>query len=291
MKINPPFIAGCIAFALALFKLIVGLFSSSIAVLSSAIDSLFDCLISILNYFCYIKVEEKANDRFNFGYGKIEALMAMFEGLIIALSGCYILYASCVKFFSPSEEIKLDSALLVMLLSILVTALLVFYLNRAAEKNSSLIIKADALHYKTDLYTNFAVIAALIIIKFTSFYIIDAIFGLFVSFYIIYSASFLIKDSIYILLDGAIDRKHEEEIKNIIINSGLVKDFHSLRSRKAPKYCFLTVDFVFEENTTLKDAHKASVEIEKEIRNNFKEFKWIIVSHFDLEDDSEGDLQ
>lgn len=290
-KINPPFIAGTIALILAIFKLVVGIISSSIAVLSSAIDSLFDCIISILNYFGYIKVQDKPNERFNFGYGKVEALMAMFEGLFIAFSGIYIFYASCVKFFRPDEEIKLDIAIIVMLVSIIVTAFLVLYLNKAAEKNSSLIIKADALHYKTDLYTNFAVIAALVIIKFTNFFIIDAIFGIFISFYIVYSASFLVKDSVYILLDGAIDLEQEEKIKEIIKNSSLVKDFHSLRSRKSPKYSFLTVDFVFDEKTNLREAHEVSVKIEEEIKNTFKEHKWIIITHFDLEDDSvEGEL-
>lgn len=292
-ELNPPFIAGLIAFILTIFKLVVGVFSGSVAVISSAIDSLFDCVISILNYFGYIKAKEQPNERFNFGYGKVEALLAMFEGIIIVLSGIYIFYLSFMKFILPVQDIKLDVALLVMMACVTVTAFLVYYLNLAVKKTNSLIIKADILHYKMDLYTNFAVIFALIIIKFTNLFIIDAIFGVAISCYIVYNASFLIKDSVYILLDGAIDIEHEKQIKQIILESGLIKDFHFLRSRKSSKNCFLTVHFVFEPSIALRDAHLASFEVERKIKERFNDLKWIIITHFDLEDDSdiEGDLE
>jgi cation diffusion facilitator family transporter len=74
------------AFVLVIIKLTVGLLSGSIAVLSSAIDSLLDSFVSVFNFIAVKNAEKEADEKFNYGRGKIEALASLIEGIIITLS-------------------------------------------------------------------------------------------------------------------------------------------------------------------------------------------------------------
>lgn len=82
-------VASLCAIVLALVKFIVGLTSGSVAVLSSAIDSLMDFAISAFNFWL-LKSSQKANENYNFGFSKIEALMGLLEGVFIVGVGIFI---------------------------------------------------------------------------------------------------------------------------------------------------------------------------------------------------------
>jgi len=142
------------AFLLLVIKFFVWIISGSIAVLSSAIDSLLDLFVSLFNYFAVSNAEKEADSKFNYGRGKIEALASLIEWLIITGSGFYIMYVSVIKLINNEQVNYLWTAVVVMLISVIVTGALVYYLEYVAKKTNNLVIKSDALHYKTDLYSN-----------------------------------------------------------------------------------------------------------------------------------------
>ena len=160
-------IATTIATILTIVKFAIGVASGSIAVLASAIDSLLDTVISIFNFFAIKKSEEKATNRFQYGKGKVQAIAAVIEGTIITLSGLYIIYEAINKAISGKETILLNSAIMVMVFSIVVTFILVVYLLSIAQKTDNIVIKSDALHYKTDLLSNGVILLSLILVYFT----------------------------------------------------------------------------------------------------------------------------
>ena len=82
-----------------------------------------------------------------------------------------------------------------------------------AKKTNNLVIKSDALHYKTDLFTNWWILLALAIIHFTWFYYIDWIIWIIISIYIIYSAYELIENGFLLLLDISLNKKTVNKIK------------------------------------------------------------------------------
>jgi len=281
-------IAGLTAVSLAVVKLVVGLFSGSVAVMSSAIDSMLDCLVSVLNFFALKKSSQKPDKKFNYGYSKLEALAAMLEGILIIGVGIFIFYESILKFNTTNNDIDVGASLYVMTFSTVVTFLLIGFLNHIAKKTNNLIIRADALHYRSDLYTNFSIIVALIIIKITNLLIIDAIFGIVISGYIIFSAINLIKESIFVLMDEALDEKILGDIKQIISNKSQILSFHNMTSRKSGENAYLNVHLVFEPHILLFDAHEISDEIENEIKTNFNDLNWEITAHLDPCDDRFG---
>ena len=209
-------ISSCVAAILTLMKLVIGIASGSVAVLASAVDSVLDMFVSIFNYFAISNSEKPADKTFNYGRGKIEALASVIEGTIITISGLYLLYQAVDKAINGHISQYLDISIYVMIASLIITISLVTYLNYVAKKTNSMVIKADALHYKTDVFSNVAVLVSLVLVTFTGYELIDVFVGGGIALYIIYSSYELIHDGILVLLDRAVDEELVCKIEEII---------------------------------------------------------------------------
>ena len=280
-------VSSSVALFLTLLKLTIGIMSGSVAVLASAVDSVLDLFVSIFNYFAISNSEKPADDQFNYGRGKIEALASVIEGTIITISGLFLLYQAISKYLNDTISSYGEISIIVMIISLGITIGLVAYLNAIAKQTDNMVIKADALHYKTDVYTNIAVLVSLVSIYFTSYEIIDVIIGGAISVYIIYSAYELIEEGVMVLLDRALDEDITQKIKEIIANENKVNDYHFLKTRTAGNNNFVDVHIVFDCLISLMDAHRASDHIEDKIKNLDKNKQWIINIHLDPYDDSD----
>jgi len=278
-------IASSVATVLTLVKFMIGIASGSVAVLASAIDSLLDTVISIFNLFAIKKSEEKANDNFHYGKGKVQAIAAVIEGTIITLSGIYIIYEAFNKATTGEQITMLTPAIVVMLFSIAVTFLLVEYLMGVAKKTDSIVIKADALHYQTDLLSNGVILLSLVLVYFSGWDIIDAIFGFGIGIYIIYSAFEIIKDGVYILLDRALELETLKAIEEKLEEHPLVNSYHGLKTRTDGTHNFVEFHLVLEPEMTLAEAHRISDQIEERIVQLDDKKVWMIIPHFDPYDD------
>ena len=273
------------AFLLAIIKFIVWFFSWSIAVLSSAIDSLLDMFVSVFNYFALHNSEKDPDTKFNYGRWKIEAIAALFEGIIITLSWIYIFYESIYKIINQETVGYLWISIIVMIVSVLITLLLVLFLDYVAKKTNNLVIKADSLHYKTDLYSNSWILIWLSIIYFTWINYIDSFIWIIISIFIIYSAYELIKKWLLLLLDAALDSEEVNKIETIISSQKLITSYHELKTRQSGNTKYVEVHLVFSPDIKLIDAHKISDIIENEIPKIDKKNTWNILVHLDPYDD------
>lgn len=274
------------ALLLVVIKLIVGIISSSISVLSSAIDSMLDLFVSVFNFFAIKNSEKPTDAKFNYGRWKMEALAWLFEWIIITLSGLYIMYESVMKLIHKEQIAYLNEAIYVMLVSIVITWALVTFLSYVAKKTNNIVIKWDALHYKTDLFSNMWIIIALTIIYFTWAFYVDAIVWIIVAIYIIYSAYGLVHRGFLLLLDVSLKEEEVEKIRKIIKSQQKVNDFHFLKTRSSWRYKFVDVHVVFNPLIKLVEAHKVWDKIEDEIKKIDKKKNWIINIHLDPYDDS-----
>jgi cation diffusion facilitator family transporter len=174
-----------------------------------------------------------------------------------------------------------------MVFSIGITYLLVVYLMRIARETDSIVIKADALHYKTDLWSNAAVLLALVLVYLTDLDFIDAIFGLGIGVYIIYSAYEIIVEGVEILLDRALDGEIVAEIGEIISNHPEVTSYHWLKTRTDGSTNFVEFHMVLRPNMLLLEAHRIADEVEEKIMVLEANKKWVITPHFDPYDDED----
>jgi len=265
----------------------VGILSGSIAVLASAIDSLLDLIVSLFNYFALHNAEKNPDENFHYGRSKIEPLAAVMEGVIISISALFILYGAISKIIYPRDMSNMSESISVMIASFVITAFLVFFLNYVAKKTKNMVIKADALHYKTDLFSNGAVLFALAAISYTGEQLIDPLLGIAIAIYMIYSAIPIIKEGILMLLDAALPQEDIDKIKEILEAQPVVRTYHYLQTRESGSHIFISVHAVFNVSISLYDAHSIADKIEAEIREYFKDKKTHILVHMDPYDDSE----
>lgn len=280
-------ISSTTAAVLVIFKLVIGILSGSVAVLASAIDSLLDLSVSIFNFFALHQSERRPDDTFNFGLGKLEAVASVIEGTIISMSGLFILYTAVDKIITPRPILYMGASIGVMVVSIILTGLLVLFLGHVAKRNNNLVIRADALHYKTDLFTNGAILLSLLIIKFSGFDLIDPILGIGIAFYMIYSAFPITKEGLMMLLDVALEKEEIAKIKAMLSRNARINGFHHLQTRRAGSDVFISVHLVFDDTTSLLDAHRVSDQIESMIRMLFPDDRVHPFIHTDPFDDSD----
>jgi cation diffusion facilitator family transporter len=275
-----------VAFTLVIVKIVVWTTTWSIAVLSSAIDSLLDLLVSIFNFFAIKNSGKPADEKFNYGRGKAEALASFLEWLIITISWIYIFYESILKIINWEKISDLWYAIYVMIFSIFMTLGLVLFLNNIYKKTHNLVVEADSFHYKTDLYTNVWILFSLIIIKLTHFYYIDWIIWVIISFYIIISAFKILKKWYFMVLDVSLSEKTVNKIRNILDLEKELSWFHFLKTRKSAKINFVQAHLVFKNiNISLLEAHSISDKIECMIAWIDENKNWVIDFHLDPYDD------
>ena len=276
-----------VAGVLVLMKMTVGILSGSIAVLASAIDSFLDLTVSLFNYFALNTAEKNPDEKFNYGRSKIEPLAAVVEGTVISLSAVFILYEALIKIAHPREMQYMASSIWVMLASLIITIFLVMFLNYVAKKTQNMVIKADALHYKTDLYSNGAVLMALALISMTGEQLIDPILGVGIAIFMIYSAVPIIKEGVLMLLDAALSEEELQQIKDILESDTGITDYHHLKTRESGSHIYISVHLVFNVSISLYDAHLISDKIEAKIKKLFENKNAHILIHMDPYDDSD----
>ena len=277
-----------VAAVLVLIKLAVGIMSGSIAILASAIDSLLDLIISMFNYFALHNAEKDPDEKFHFGRSKLEPLAAVIEGTIISLSALFILYEAIAKIIHPKEMQYMTEGVYVMIASVLITGGLVLFLNYVAKKTNNMVIRADALHYKTDLFSNGAVLIALIVIQYTGEQLIDAVLGIAIAIYMIYSAIPIVKEGILMLLDVALESDEVAKIEKIIEDEPEITNYHYLRTRVSGSHIFISFHAVFNTEISLYDAHTIADRVEAKIKKLFPEDKKVhILVHMDPYDDAD----
>ena len=280
-------VSSFIALLLLVIKFTVWILSGSIAVLSSAIDSLLDLFVSLFNYFAVYNSEKSADIKYNYGRWKIEALAAFFEGLIIAASWIYIFYQAVIRIIYKEEITYLWISIAVMFISIILTGALVYFLEYVAKKTNNLVIRSDALHYKTDLFSNAWILIWLWIIYFTWFYYIDSIIWIVIALYIIYSAWEIIEKWYTLLLDAAINPDEIQKIKDIINKQPKITSYHEFKTRQVWNVKYVEVHLVFNPEILLIDAHRIADHIEYSIPKINTKNEWKLMVHLDPYDDTE----
>lgn len=275
------------AFFLGLAKISVGVFTYSLAIIASAIDSFFDMFVSFLDFWAIKKSASHPTQNFSFGFGKLEGIVGVFQGFIVASSGLFLGGMGGWKIFNGTEIIHLHSAIFVMIFSGVVTFFLVQFLEKVARKTKSLILEADSAHYKSDLFSNIAILLGILAVYFTKAFWIDGFISVIMSFFIIKSGYEILKKSIFLLLDREIEREERLKIEKVLKEfkkQKKISSYHLLKTRKAGSKIFVNVHVVFDKKILLLKAHKVSDEIEKLIEKSVGESEVLI--HLDPYDDS-----
>ncbi|MDY6821461.1 MAG: cation diffusion facilitator family transporter [Deferribacterota bacterium] len=257
---------------LSLLKIIVGLLINSLAIIASAVDNIMDIISSTFNMLALKKSDEPPDSNHKYGHSKFEPLATYTQALILIATSLFIFYRAIVKIYRDQPVKEINVGVIVMLISLISTLFLIIYLNKKAKEYNSNLLKAETLHYKTDVFTNIGIIITLIAINFWDIYFLDPIISLAITIYILYEAIKLLLESVKELTDSEVPFNIEESI-NSIINEKFyneVANFHNLRTRKAGNKIFIDMHITLNNNPTITKAHKIVNSIEDKIKGKYK---------------------
>ena len=247
-------------------KLIVGIVSGSVSVLSEAIHSATDLIASLIAFFSVRASDEPPDAEHPYGHGKIEGVSGLVEALLIFVAAFYIVYEAVAKLFSHARTPQLDAALIVMAVSAIANFFLSRHLRRVASETDSLALEADGEHLQTDVLTSAGVFIGLALARFTRLAWLDPVTGLAVALLIVHTAYRLTRHSMKPLLDARLPAEEEERIKKILNNDLRVLGYHKLRTRKSGSQRHADVHVLIDDDCTLVQAHDLTEELEDGIR-------------------------
>lgn len=259
--------------SLIILKLIAGVMSGSIGIISEAIHSGSDLFASIITFFSVSESSKPADEDHQFGHGKFEDFTSFIEGSLIILAALYIVYEALKKIiFSLKMEVHAGYGMAVMLTSVILNTIVSLYLFKVAKKTGSTALYADGEHLRTDIYSSLAVLIGLILVKITDIHIFDPIMAIIVAIIIFIAGYKICQNAQQSLLDTSLSEEENEKIKKIInkyvegspIESGVIA-LKSLRTRKAGLKKNIEITLIVEKTMHISCSHELCDKIEEEI--------------------------
>ena len=251
---------------LIILKIIAGIISGSVSIISEAIHSGMDLVASIIAYFSVRYSSKPADAEHPYGHGKIENISGFIEAVLIFIAAILIIQEAIKKLFNPTEIEDTSIAIFVMIFAVIVNIIVSKILYKVAKEEDSLALEADALHLKTDVYTSLGVALGLILIKFTGIYILDPIIALLVALLIIKEAWKLSQKTFRPLLDEKLSDEEENKIYDVISSyDDRIVDIHYLRTRKSGNTKYIDFHLTVDGDLTVRESHDLSEEIEKDL--------------------------
>ncbi|MES2215008.1 MAG: cation diffusion facilitator family transporter [Pseudomonadota bacterium] len=242
--------------------------TGSMSLLASLVDSSLDIFSSLINLLAMRLSMQPPDNKHRFGKDKVEDLAIFGQSIFFFASGLFTMVASARLLLEPRLVESSDVGIKVMVFSLICTALLIFYQTIVISKTQSRLVIADKLHYFVDFLTNGAVILSLHFSQ--SIPSIDAIFGILIAFYIIWSAYGLFLQA----SKNLIDQEFSEVEKNKIIKllTSYNKDVfavHELKTRYAGSKPFIQFHLEMRSDMSLLEAHAISDNITAELEKLF----------------------
>jgi ferrous-iron efflux pump FieF len=264
-----------VAVSLILAKLIAWFWTDSISILATLIDSTLDAAAAILNMVAVRHALAPADKEHRFGHGKAEALAGLGQAMFIAGSAGFLMLEAFGRFFHPQAPQAIEVGIGIMILSIVATLGLLAVQKHVISKTNSTAIKADSLHYKTDLYVNGSVILALILAAY-GWVGFDAVFAIGIGIYILYSAWEIVQHAMDDLMDRELSNEERQQITDIVLAHPEARGMHDLRTRKSGVTYFIQLHLELDPNLRLKAAHKIADEVEASLFAAFPNSEIII---------------
>lgn len=256
------------AAVLILAKLIAWLLTDSVSLLATLIDSCLDAAASVINLLAVRHSLTPADREHRFGHGKAESLAGLGQATFIAGSAGFLLLEAASRLWHPKPPQVIGIGIGVMILAIVLTLVLLAVQRYVINKTGSTAIKADSLHYRTDLLVNASVIGALLL-SYRGWPGFDAVFAIGIAIYILYSAWRIAQEAIHLLMDRELPDEERARIRDIVLQYPQTRGMHDLRTRRSGTTTFIQLHLELDDMLSLIQAHAIADEVEAELKGAF----------------------
>ncbi|MDP4573710.1 cation diffusion facilitator family transporter [Qipengyuania sp. G39] len=255
--------------------------TGSTAMLGSLADSALDLIASFATLTGVWIASMPADEDHRFGHGKAEALAAIFQVMLIALSAFGIATRAIMQLSGQVETAAAEEGIAVSLIAIVLTFALLAWQRYVMNRTRSLAIQTDHLHYKSDLLLNLAVIAALVLDQFAGLGIADPLFGLAIAAWLAWGAWRGASDAV----DDLMDREWPEDKRLAFVEAAArhpeLTNLHDLRTRTSGHRDFAQFHVDLPPIMTVEEAHDIIERVEADLCQRFPGLELLI--HIDPE--------
>jgi ferrous-iron efflux pump FieF len=255
--------------------------TGSTAMLGSLADTALDLLASVATLVGVWIAAQPADADHRFGHGKAEALAAMIQVILIALSAAGIAFRATVRLVAGGRVEAADDGILVSAREIAATIALLAWQRHVIRRTGSLAIRTDSVHYQSDLLLNLAVIAALVVDGYLGFARADPLFGLAIAAWLLWGAWRASREAV----DNLMDREWPAEKRQRFVERAAthpeLSKLHDLRTRTSGHHDFAQFHVDLPPGMTIAAAHAVIERVEADLCRAFPGLELLI--HIDPE--------
>ena len=263
------------AMLLALSKAVAWWLSGSVSLLAGLTDSLLDGAASLLNLLAVHYSLRPADDDHRYGHGKAEALAGLGQAAFICVSAILVGVQGVDRLLHPQPLGAQGVGIAVMLLSLAMTALLLGYQRHVVKVTGSTAIRADSLHYRSDLLLNAGILLALVLAGF-GWERLDALFGIGIAFYILWSAVSIVREAGAVLMDTELSPEISEHMQQLVRDIPGVHGCHDFRTRISGTRWFVQLHLELPGELPLSRAHDLCVAAEEAISSRYPQAEVLV---------------
>jgi cation diffusion facilitator family transporter len=277
------------AVAITGLKLVVGLQTNSLGILSEAAHSGLDLIAATMTYVA-VRISGRPPDRdHQYGHGKIENLSAFLETLLLVITCAWIIWEAIQRLVTRSAHVDAS----IWGYAVVTFAIVVDYsrsraLKRVARKYNSQALEADALHFSSDIWSSLVVLAGLFFVS-TGYVWMDALAALAVAVLVLIVSYRLARRTVDALMDRVPEGLYDDILSTVQGVEG-VEEVRSIRLRPLGAKVFVDATVAIRRTTPFQRAHSIMDSIEQRVRSRHADADIVVHAEpFESDDESIAD--
>ena len=247
--------------ALFILKIIAGLMSGSIALISDALNSFTDIISSIAVFICVRISSKQADEGHPFGHSRAEPVAGLIVAILAGILGFELIRSSIERFITGAHVHVTTFTLAVPVVTIVVKLLMSRYFKKTARAVHSSAIMASAVDSLMDVFVSFAALIGIVGVVF-GYPMLDPAAGFVISLWIIYTGYKIGMENIDYLMGRAPSPELMEQIKEAALNVDKVKGLNTVRAHYVGNFIHVEIHIEVDKFMSTGDSHAVSDAVE-----------------------------
>lgn len=239
--------------------------TGSVSVLTSFLDSAMDVMISALNLAAVIYAAKPADDDHSFGHSAIEDIVGLVQATFLGTSGLFVIYQAIERFFNPQPVTESETGIVIIAISITFALVIVIYQAIVSRRTNSLVLRAELMHYASDLLLNAAIIVSLVLAAMPQYEYVDPLLGLAIALYILRGAWQIGRRAFNNLMDRELEDSERDELQKIIREHQGIEGFHDFKTRRSGSRVFVQCHIEIDSSLSFLQAHTITDSLEDKL--------------------------
>ncbi|MGJ8561228.1 MAG: cation diffusion facilitator family transporter [Litorimonas sp.] len=275
---------------MALGKLWLFSLTGSVGILSSLVHSALDMVAAGSSFIAVRFAARAPDDRYRFGFGKAESFSAVFQVCLIGLAAFH-LFGAATGALIETGGAELDHAghgheingsliaIVVMSVFVVLTLWLLIAQSWAIRATGSIAVRGDRAHYTADLFGNLFVIMGLAIATLTDAHWADAVVGIVMAFWLLYTGYKVARLAWSQLMDRELDQSERKWIINRVMSDPRIRAVTNLRTRASGPHLHMQMRLDLDPHLSLAESHDIVVDAETRLMSAFPAADILIHPH------------